>query len=179
MWEVIDPDGVDEVEGRLLEREEADARAKATLRMAPSGDGSTRGRFVIPDAQADMLKVALESMTSPRRPAADRPDQPSGDPDQTLDAKRLPYSQRLGLALCELIEHLPVDALPQAGRSTPTVTVTMDLDALRSGIGAAALSTGTKLSASQAPNSLQRRSRPAGAGRGVGGAGCRARRPVP
>lgn len=63
VWEVIDSDGVDEVEGRLLEREEADARAKATLRMAPSGEGSTRGRFVIPDAQADMLKVALESMT--------------------------------------------------------------------------------------------------------------------
>jgi hypothetical protein len=121
VWEVIDPDGADEVEGRLLEREEA-----------------------------DMLKVALESMTSPRRPAADRLDQQPGDPEPALGAERLPYSQRLGLAFCELIEHLPVDALPQAGRSTPTVTITMDLDALRSGLGAATLSTGTKLSASQA-----------------------------
>jgi len=121
VWEVIDPDGADEVEGRLLEREEA-----------------------------DMLKVALESMTSPRRPAADRLDQQPGDPEPALGAERLPYSQRLGLAFCELIEHLPVDALPQAGRSTPTVTITMDLDALRSGLGAATLSTGTKLLASQA-----------------------------
>ncbi len=69
------------------------------------------------------------------------------DPD--LDAERLTYERRMGLALCELIEHLPVDALPQAGRASPVITVDLNFDALVSGVDAATLSTGGAMSASQ------------------------------
>lgn len=159
VWEAVDPEGADAAEGRLLEVEEAAARATTVLHLRPQDDGSTRGRFVIPAAQADMLQAALQAMLAPRRPS---PDQPLGgvavsgqtsseqavDPD--LDDERLPYAQRLGLAFCEVIEHLPVDELPQAGRSTPTVTVTLSLSALVGGVGAATLSTGSVMSAGQA-----------------------------
>ncbi|CAN5871109.1 hypothetical protein BH20ACT6_BH20ACT6_20600 [soil metagenome] len=159
VWEAVDPDGADAAEGRLLEAEEAAARATTMLQMRPQDDGSTRGKFVLPNAQADMLQAALDAMLAPRRPV---PDQPASEPaggeqaaseqpvDPDLDNERLPYAQRLGLAFCELIEHLPTEQLPQAGRSTPTVTVTLSLAALVTGVGAATLSTGTAMSASQA-----------------------------
>ena len=162
---VIDPDEADAHEGRMLAAEEAQARAKALMTLRPRGDGRTRGAFTIPDAQAQMLQVALDALMSPRRhvgaqsgcdeaPDGQRPagcDATTGervDPD--LDAERLTYERRMGLALCELIEHLPVDALPQAGRASPVITVDLDFDALVSGVGAATLSTGGAMSASQA-----------------------------
>ncbi|MBA2507662.1 MAG: DUF222 domain-containing protein [Nocardioidaceae bacterium] len=149
VWEAVDPEGADAAEGRLLAAEEAAARATTVLHLRPQDDGSTRGRFVIPAAQADMLQAALQAMLAPRRPSPDRTmGEQSVDPD--LDNERLPYAQRLGLAFCEVIEHLPVEQLPQAGRSTPTVTVTMSLSALVTGVGAATLSTGTMISAGQA-----------------------------
>jgi len=104
---------------------------------------------VIPAAQGDMFQAALQAMLAPRRPSPGRTiREQSVDPD--LDNERLPYGQRLGLVFCEVIEHLPVEQLPQAGRSTPTVTVTMSLSALVTGVGAATLSTGTMISAGQA-----------------------------
>jgi hypothetical protein len=67
LFEVIDPERADEHEGRLLEAEEARARALTWLRMRPVGDGTTRGSFRLPDAQADMLRTVLEGYASPRR----------------------------------------------------------------------------------------------------------------
>lgn len=150
---MIDPDGADAYEGRLLEAEEANACAKARFIMRPRGDGRTRGTFTIPDAQAEMLQVALDSLLSPRRRPGDTSDPALSDDapiDPDLDEERLPYDQRMGLALCELIEHLPVDALPQSGRATPVITVDLDFAALVCGVGAATLSTGGAMSASQA-----------------------------
>ena len=152
LFEVIDPDGADAEEGRLLEAEERAARAKSRLWMQRLGDGSTRGGFSLPDAQADMLKVALDALMSPRRPRpSDGTDDGSEalvDPD--LDQTPLPYDQRLGHAFGELIEHLPVDRLPNTGRSTPRVVVEIGLQWLIHGLGAATLSTGTRISAAQA-----------------------------
>lgn len=75
-------------------------------------------------------------------------DQDPVDPD--LDADRLPHEQRLGMAFCELIEHLPVGQLPDLGRATPVLTITLDPDTLSSGVGPATLSNGEQMTAGQA-----------------------------
>jgi uncharacterized protein DUF222 len=61
-----------------------------------------------------------------------------------------PYPVRMGQAFGELIEHLPLDRLPQAGGVAATVTVTLDYDRLVAQVGAATTSTGTRISAGQA-----------------------------
>lgn len=192
--EVIDPDGADAHEGRLLEAEERRARQFTWLRMRRVGDGTTRGSFRLPDAQADMLRTVLEGYAAPRRTAkpagngngnggipggghsGGRPRGEalgdlcitatagmSGEPcDRSLpssvDEAPPSYSQRLGLALCELIEHVPLDGLPQAGGLASTATVIMQLDTLLAGADAtpastgpaATLSTGLRISPGQA-----------------------------
>lgn len=148
VFEVIDPEAADAYEGRLLAAEEAAARATARFTLRPDGDGRCRGRFVIPEAQGAMLQVALDALMSPRRAGQRDADGARIDPD--LDEERLPYEQRMGLALCELIEHLPVEGLPQAGRATPVLTINLDFASLTAGLGAATLSTGGAMSASQA-----------------------------
>lgn len=153
VWEAVDPAGADAAEAAALAREEAAARSVTMLQMGPAGDGSTRGRFVLPDAQAEMLRVALEALIAPRRPSHPRSDadaQPDAPQVAALDGERLSYPQRLGEAFCELIEHLPTDQLPQSGRSAPTVTVTVPLAGLVTGMGSATLSTGTSMSPGQA-----------------------------
>ena len=58
------------------------------------------------------------------------------------------WSERLGMALLELIEHLPTRGF--GAGNTAGVLVTIDLDKLRSGIGAAGLDTGVRISARDA-----------------------------
>jgi hypothetical protein len=70
---------------------------------------------------------------------------PDGDHSEPLT-----YGNRLGLALMELVEHLPTDRLPAAGGGSATVVVTMTLEQLRSGLGSTALDTGVEASAGQA-----------------------------
>jgi hypothetical protein len=67
LWEVIDPEGADERDGKELEDEEELARAKAYFRSWRNGDGTTGFRGKLPDAQADMLLKALAAFASPRR----------------------------------------------------------------------------------------------------------------
>ncbi len=55
----------------------------------------------------------------------------------------------LGQAFAELVEHLPVDKLPQAGGVAAIVAITMELDKLKTGLGAGTLDTGTPMSAGQ------------------------------
>ncbi len=58
----------------------------------------------------------------------------------------LPYGNRLGRALCELIEHLPTDGHPQHGVANATIVVTVDETRLRAGAGEAILDTGSAIS---------------------------------
>ncbi len=58
----------------------------------------------------------------------------------------LPYGNRLGRALCELIEHLPSDGHPQHGVANATIVVTVDETRLRAGAGEAVLDTGGAIS---------------------------------
>jgi hypothetical protein len=115
--------------------------------MRSNGDGTHQGWFRIPDAQADMLGTAVQAFVAPRRNTF----KDLGHPNAWLDAdgKKIPYRRILGRGFCELIEHLPVDRLPQAGGLAATVVATIGLDALQSGLGAGVLDTGTRVSAGQ------------------------------
>ncbi|MDX6276248.1 MAG: hypothetical protein QOJ72_376, partial [Nocardioidaceae bacterium] len=146
--EVIDPDGADEIIGKQLEAQERKAYDQASLHLSNDGNGLTRIKGQVPTVQGDMLRTVLEGLSAPRRmhlldgeSLGGHGDAAEGHPD---------HAHRMGRALLELIEHLPKDALPQAGGPPATMTVAVDLGVLRDAIGRATISTGGEMSASQA-----------------------------
>jgi hypothetical protein len=162
--EVVDPDGADAILAGQLEEQERRALQSTRLRFSRCGDGTTRLSGRLPDLAADMLSKALDGLSAPRRRSARDGESPTAaeqgpacspvfNPDGDHSGSEiglLTHPQSLGRALVELIEHLPSDRLPQAGGLSATVVVSIDLDALRSGLGAAVLDTGTEVSAGQA-----------------------------
>ena len=137
---------VDQIENQTLERQEKDAWRRSEFWMVDNRDGTHRGGFVIPDAQADMLRTAIEAISAPRRdhlhdrtPAA-----------ESYYDKDLEHRHRLGMGLAELAGHLPGDKLPGKGGLGATLMVRFDYDTLVRGIKPATLSTGTRISAGQA-----------------------------
>ena len=146
--EVIDPDGADEIIGKQLEAQERRAYDKARLQMRDDGNGMTDIKAKVPTVQGDMLRTVLEGLAAPRRmhlldseSLGGHGDAAEGHPD---------HAHRMGRALLELIEHLPKDALPQAGGLPATITIGIELSALKAEIGKAGISTGGEMSASQA-----------------------------
>jgi hypothetical protein len=153
--ETVDPDGADAALGKLLQAEENRARAEASFVAQFGPDGTTRGRFRLPNASYAMLKKALDALASPRRdhlrtnPHPDHgPDHGPG-PGRDTDPAQLPYATRMGQAFAELIEHLPTDAFPQHGAANCTLVVTIDETKLRTGLGEATLDTGGTLSVAE------------------------------
>jgi hypothetical protein len=138
--EVLAPDLAEEEERRRLEEEERAARRTTRLIMRVRGDGSTDIHIRVPDHVASRLKTYLESMTGPRHQAFRADD----------EVANLPYPRRLGEAFCALLERLPAQLLPQHGGTATTVMVTIPFDELRSGLGAADLGTGDRITAGQA-----------------------------
>ncbi len=139
--DVLAPEIAEEEERRRLEAEERAARRSTSLTMHTRGDGSSDIRIRVPDHVAARLKVYLESLTSPRQP---------GRPDPNDEQARLPYPRRLGEAFCALLERLPAKVLPQHGGTSTSVMVTIPFEQLRSGLGAADLGTGGRITATEA-----------------------------
>jgi hypothetical protein len=137
--EVFAPESVDEVENGIVEDREKRAWQATQLWMVDQGDGTTKGGFVIPEAQADMLRNALEAISAPQI----RHD------DALLD-ERPTYSQKLGWAFCSLIEAIPADKLPDTAGVGAILTINLDHEVLLDKVKTATLSTGTKISAGQA-----------------------------
>ncbi|MBC7592493.1 MAG: DUF222 domain-containing protein [Kineosporiaceae bacterium] len=146
--EVIDPVGAEEHLGKQLDAEEKKAWLKTSFSMHSAGEGMTRGRFLLPNVQAGILKTVLEGLASPRRNDPRIYDR-DGEHSEAANGV-LTHDQKLGRAFCELIEHLPTDAMPEHGGLASTVTINIDYDALKDGLGSALLSTGDDMSASQA-----------------------------
>ena len=142
LFEVIDPDAADEQEGKKLKKEEDEARRKAFFKIRDNGDGSHTGSFKLPTLHAEMLMKTLNAFTSPRRIG------PEGRTD--ADGNKLPHPTLLGLGFMELIEHLPTKELPNSGGNNVTLVVTIGIEKLMSGLGAATLDTGGKISAGEA-----------------------------
>jgi hypothetical protein len=67
LLEVLDPEAAEAEEARRLEREEAEARAKASFTMSDDGHGKVHGRFTIPGVHATMLRKALLAYAAPSR----------------------------------------------------------------------------------------------------------------
>jgi len=137
---------VDAIENQTLQRREQDAWRRAEFWIVDNRDGTHRGGFVIPDAQADMLRTAIEAISAPRRDHLhDQTPAAESYYDQDLD-----HRHRLGMGFAELAGHLPADQLPGKGGLGATLLVHLDHDTLIDGIKAATLSTGTRISAGQA-----------------------------
>jgi hypothetical protein len=142
-----------------LEAEEARALQQTTFRGRKGIDGIARFSGRMPNLQFDMLSTALEAIASPRRNQVTVADGSGvgaplsstalGSPSPETDPTLLTYSQRLGRAFVELLEHLPTDHLPSHGVGNATIVVTIDADQLTAGVGEATLTTGTTVSAGQ------------------------------
>ncbi|MBB6629287.1 DUF222 domain-containing protein [Nocardioides sp. KIGAM211] len=142
LLDVIDPAAGEEEERRRLEEEERKARQKRRLTMSDDGHGACHGRFTIPAAQGAMLKKILQGIAAPKHQTAVH------GAGATIERK--PSPERMGAALCELIERYPTDRLPNAGGVNATVVITMPLETLLGAEKAATLDTGDKITASQA-----------------------------
>ena len=144
--EVVAPEVAEDHERRRLEEEERRARETTRLSLRRRGDGTTDLRGRVPDAVAGRLRTYLEALASPRRGHLEQGIDPI-DPDT---GKRLPHEVLLGRAFGALLEALPAQVLPAHGGGATTVVVTIDFDRLKDQVGAAELSTGDVVSASEA-----------------------------
>lgn len=144
VMEVIDPDGADELLGKKLLAEEQRAWDATRFSTRRCGDGTTDGKFKLPDADADVLLAAIEGIIAPRRASFNEARH------GVDDFNALPRDQRMGLAFTELINHLPTESLPKAGGLAATVAVTINIDDLRTGQGIATNTSGTTISAAKA-----------------------------
>jgi hypothetical protein len=141
LFEVVCPEAADAEEGKRLEEEEARAQALAHLAVHDNGDGTSDGRFRLPTLHADLLRKALEALTSPRRIGEGRMDPGTG--------KKLPHATVLGHGLMELLEN-HLSAMPSLNGSPFTLVVTIGIEALKAGLGVAVLDTGHRISAGEA-----------------------------
>jgi hypothetical protein len=138
-----DDDEVDAHEDQTLRNREAEARKKSYFWMADRKDGTYKGEFVIPEAQGEMLKNALDALNAPQVK--------NNDDDLTAAIYDAPptYGQQLAEAFCTFIEHIPGGELPQTAGVGVTVSVTIELKSLIDGIKAGTLTTGCRVSAAE------------------------------
>jgi hypothetical protein len=140
-------DEVDADEDEQLRRQEEAARAKTSFSMWDNRDGTWTGRFTLPEAQAVMLKTALDALAAPHQKVG-TVNAATGEHDDVGFGQS--YPQRLGHAFASLVELLPADRLPSNGGVSAVLTVNLDLNTLMGGLKAAGLSDGTRISAEQA-----------------------------
>ena len=143
LLEVLAPDIAEEEERRRLAAQERAARRTTRLTMRSRGDGATDILARVPDHVAARLRTYLESFSAPRR----HPDTAAQADDEVA---QLPHTRRLGEAFCAMLERLPATVLPQHGGTATTVMVTLSLDQLLTGLGAADLATGERITAGEA-----------------------------
>lgn len=125
--EVLDAAWADQVEAQTLKDEEAKAHRQAEFWMrAADDDGMVEGGFTIPQLEADILKSALESHTSPRHDCTNQPDEST----DLLD-ERPTYRHKLGRAFTEILGHLPTDSFGNHGGVAATLVVTTDYETLQ------------------------------------------------
>lgn len=128
-------------EDEALRLREKKAWARTEMWMSGDKDGTWRFGGRLPALQAEMLKSSLDAIAAPRRRHLTA--------EQERDQDELTYSQRMGRAFAALIQRLPTDKLPTAGGTPAVVTVNIDLDDLKRRVGAATLTTGTRISSGE------------------------------
>jgi hypothetical protein len=114
IWALLDPAAADADEARRLAAQEARAVARRRLSFSRYGDGSTGFSGCLADAEAALVRSALDPLSTPR-PAAD--DEP--DPRTSV--------QRNADALVELAHRvLDTGMLPDSGGQATQVVVTIE-----------------------------------------------------
>lgn len=139
--EIIDRSWADRQEAATLDAEEQRAHRKSEFWMRPAdADGMVEGGFVLPILEADILRSALESHTSPRHDCTNQPD------DHLLDEKPT-YRHKLGRAFTAIIGHLPTESFGNHGGVAATLVVTTDYETLKGDVERAGTdSHGTRIS---------------------------------
>ena len=143
------------VEDELVRDAEAAALREIFLHLHERPDGCWEGRFVITPLAGQALRNRLEHLTAPRRAAQRVAAGADADPHDAIhpepqDGHGRPHAERLALALCEIIEHLPTDGFGRHGAVDAAIVVHIDEDRLRTGLGSASLATGGDISAGEA-----------------------------
>ena len=138
MFETVSVELADRHESDQLNAEADRAEVETWCTLYDNGDGTFAGRFVIPELHGTLLKTALDRLTAPRHLTTDPPAAEGAEGRLVTDPTLISspnWSERLGMGLLELIEHLPTGGF--GASNTAGVLVTIGLDALVSGIGAA------------------------------------------
>ncbi|MCL3819050.1 HNH endonuclease signature motif containing protein [Aeromicrobium wangtongii] len=147
---------VDQTENDTLQDQEKKAWGASEFWMRSNGNGTTTGGFTLPDAQADMLMAAIKAVSAPRRdhlrdhPGAAGQSPEDGETGSSFYDRELAYRTRLGMGFAEVCSRLPGHLLPGRTGLGATLLVHLDLATLVDGVKAATLSSGTRISASQA-----------------------------
>lgn len=125
----------DAQENQIVRTGEEVALLKTKLSMHDNDDGLTvSGHFTVPSFAGEVLRKAVQQITAPRRAAA-RNALEDGRSWTTTEDHGGDWPHQYGLALVELLEHLPTDRLHT--KVAATVVVTMDADQLRAEVDAA------------------------------------------
>jgi hypothetical protein len=147
MLDRINRDLADKHEADQLDEDEKRAELETWLTMHDNGDGTVSGRFTIPELQGQLLRTALERLSAPRRHGVNKAGQPVIDETLPGSGQTLSWSERLGVAFIELLEHLPTGG---HGAVNATLTVHVDYQHLLDKLAAARLDTGVHISAGEA-----------------------------
>ena len=134
LFEVIDPDGADRREAKLLEKQEREAKRRRHLTFGANGFGLHHLRGQFDPESAAVIEAALDGLAQPLASTADGPD------------PRSP-GQRYADALVEVCRRqLNSGDLPSRGGEKPHLVLTMRLDKLKGAVGSGLLDTGNVLS---------------------------------
>src|SRR3712207_3023361 len=151
LLEPLSAELADAHEDGLLVASEQRARAETWMTLSDNGDGTWGGRFVVPELHGMLLKAALERLSSPRRHNRTRAGGVVTDPTV---GNGLSWTEGLGAAFTELVEHLPEDAL---GKSPVSMVVHVDEAKLHAQVGAATVGTGVASGGCRISNQEARR----------------------
>ena len=147
MLDAINKELADEHEAGQLKKDEEQAERETWMSLHDNGDGTYSGRFVISELHGQMLAAVLEKLSAPRRLSRNRSGQVVNDPTPPGEGPTLSWTERLGMAFGELIEHLPTDG---HGAVAASLLVNIDYKHLLDGLASARLDTGAAISAREA-----------------------------
>lgn len=118
------------------------ARQRRSLRIGEPVAGQVYGSFVLPTADASVVRTALRALAAPSAATVDAAGSTRVD-DRTAE-------QRMADALVELARHDLSRGLPDSGGERPQVIVTMTWEGLRQQTGQARTADGGAISPSEA-----------------------------
>jgi hypothetical protein len=147
MLEGVSKELADQQEATQLGDEERQAEVETWLTLHDNDDGTFSGRFVIPELHGHLLRAALERLSAPRRWTRNKAGEPVEDDTLPGAGPGLNYTERLGAAFTELLEHLPTEG---HGGVAATVMVHLPYEHLLDELGSARLDTGVRTSAGEA-----------------------------